>query len=205
MAAYSQNAIENLVPQPRQAYTRYIYSGIFSLDAGERIYLFEEAQGRAAAEYLNERLRQLEVDTLEFITISSPDDVDNGVVISTPMFHVNRMFAETPDQKIEVTADYPGPGGYVADIMPGRVILAGSDVAGTFNAVNTFLQLLKHSQNNNMVFPARVVDAPVWRERWQIAETDITNDDDFAGLKDMISNSSFFKINKIVLDDKNLG
>jgi hypothetical protein len=195
----------DLAPQPRQAYQRAIYSGIFVLTPETKIYLFEHDPAQIQAEYLNEFLRSLQADTLEFEYIDSYEDVGNGIFLTKPNYHVNKLFDEMPDQKIQVSTDYPGAEGYILDVMPAGVIIAGSDYQGVFHGINTFLQLLKNSQNNNMVFPCRVVDAPRWPNRWQVAGADISEDEEMQQLKTLIANASFYKMNGIVFDESSLG
>ncbi len=63
---------------------------------------------------------------------------------------------------VPMTDKYPGPEGYVLDITPNYILVAGHDSSGVFYGVQSLLQLFENSSGNNLseLRSVTVVDYP---------------------------------------------
>lgn len=193
--------VENIVPKPQQAYTRETISAIFSLNDNAVIYLSSDNPRYETAYFLNKTLRDLDIDTLEISMWGPTDTLLNGIVLTMPGPFISDLFSLVPDQKIDVTAQYPGAEGYVLDVLPSQVIIAGSDEEGIINGIRTFVQLFNPFSGNNYIQACRVVDAPDYPIRWAYYTTNVLVDNSTPKAKSIWKTASDYKLNGIQLND----
>ncbi len=61
---------------------------------------------------------------------------------------------------LTVTDNYPGSEGYVLDVNPDYVLIAGHDTSGTFYGVQSLIQLIYREKNDLKFKPATIIDYP---------------------------------------------
>ncbi len=89
-------------------------------------------------------------------TVISPG---TRVIIAGPISNplIKRAVAE---RKLRITAQDPGPEGYLIDVTPDRVIVAGSDDAGAFYGLQSLRQLMRRNGKQVEITGASVRDWP---------------------------------------------
>ena len=164
--ARAQAVLDSLYPPPRQAYVRPQYSAVFSVHPSHRLFLDPRQPAREYAAIVNARLRSRGLDTLAVRTWRPGDTARTGIVLGVGGDVVDSLLARVPDQPIRVTRAYPGAEGYVLDVMPRRVIIAGSDERGLYYGIDSFFQLLDAGIDGKSIRACRVVDVPEFPLRW---------------------------------------
>ncbi len=203
---FAQSDIENIVPHPRQAYERPQYSELFTIQSNMKINVDPGNPATIQALEFNRLLRERGIDTLEIISwdeagINKPAiilDVSDGDVNDN---FINDILADVPDQKIEVTASYPGPEGYVLDIMPTQMIIAGSDASGLHYGINSFFQLLDAGSGDRSAAACRVIDTPEFPVRWFYYSTNVYVGDNITTAKNIWGQASDLRFNGVALAD----
>lgn len=170
--AQAQTDFSLLHPQPRVAYSRF-FSAVYEPWPGQRILLDPARPMYAEAARINAFLRERGKDTLEVKLYEEADSLETGVVLGVCSPVVNALLATLPDQRIAVSAEYPGAEGYVFDVLPWRVLINGSDEAGLAYGVDTFLKLLYPTPQWWGLEPCRIVDAPEFPIRWFYHSTNL--------------------------------
>ncbi|MBM2815421.1 MAG: putative glycosyl hydrolase [Ignavibacteria bacterium] len=198
---FSQQGLENLVPKPRQAYIREVFSATFAISKNKKIYLDSEAPDYAAAYELNAGLRKLQLDTLQYTLLTSEDTIINGIALGENSSRINQLFQKIPDQKIAVTKDFPGAEGYVIDVMPQQVIIAGCDRNGLHYGITSFLQLFGSAGVKNQIFACRIIDAPQFKNRWMMYSMNFQVPAQTTLAKQYWSEAALYKMNGINVND----
>ncbi|OGU14241.1 MAG: hypothetical protein A2X61_16635 [Ignavibacteria bacterium GWB2_35_12] len=192
---------EEIIPKPRQAYVRMIYSGVFFLDTNKRIYLNPLQPALKNAQEFNYELSLRGIDTLEYAYWSDSDTLLNGVVLGFTEPIINQLFSHIPDQKVEISSSYPGAEGYVLDILPAQAIIAGCDTIGLHYGINTFFQLFDKQSVSQALFACRVVDAPEFPIRWFYYPNNHYVGANITRAKTIWEEASSYKLNGMLLTD----
>lgn len=144
-----------LIPQPREM---QVERGNFRITSNLEIVLLPApaADDRATAENLAEELKAIA-------------NVDVAVVSSVPDAHTPAIVLGRLQQPsmtnllnaVGVSGSGIGDQGFVLDVTPTRVVLAGKDAAGLFYAVQTLKQLLVGGAQDAEILGVRIRDWPV--------------------------------------------
>jgi hypothetical protein len=170
---HAQTLLDSLHPQPRQAYVRMEYSAIFMPSPAHRILLDPAQPAWDAARALNAGLRGKGLDTMAVAVWTDADSLTPGIALGVHADFINNFLQKVPDQFLQITATYPGPEGYVVDVMPMRALISGSDEAGMCYGVDTFLKLLWPKVPWWGLQACRIVDAPEFPVRWFYYPTNV--------------------------------
>ncbi|TAL67324.1 MAG: T9SS type A sorting domain-containing protein [Bacteroidetes bacterium] len=192
---------EEIVPKPRQAYVRLVYSAVFFFDSTKKIYLNPQLPALRQAQEFNQELRLRGIDTLEYSYWSDADTLLNGVVLGYTESFINNLFYHIPDQKVEISETYPGKEGYILDIMAQQAIIAGCDTNGLHYGINTFFQLLDKQSVSNGIYLCRVVDAPEFPIRWFYYPNNHYVGANITKAKTIWQEASSYKLNGLLLAD----
>lgn len=192
--------VEDIVPKPRQAYNRLIYSTPFTINNKTKIFLDPENPQFLYAYKINSLLKNKNIDTLEIKFWNSGDTILNGIIISLYCSFINNLFVHIPDQRVAISSDYPGKSGYILDVLPNQVIISGSDEIGIDYCINTFIQLLDN-ENNPSILPCRVIDVPEFPVRWFYYPTNILIGDNINKAKKIWDEAVSYKLNGVCLSD----
>ncbi|NOZ20894.1 MAG: family 20 glycosylhydrolase [Planctomycetes bacterium] len=119
---------------------------------------------RRAAELLAEELRDYHRTTVPVIGHSQAKEGDGLIVLGRSDINplAKSLLAEWGQQ---VTQKDPGPEGYVLEVRPGKVIVAGSDARGTWYGVQALVQLLRWRDDRLTIPCVRIRDWPAFRKR----------------------------------------
>ncbi len=199
-SAQAQTRLENLHPQPRQAYLRF-FSAVFYPGPGQDILLDPDSPAYGEAARINAFLRGKSVDTLRVRLWSQADTLETGIYLGVRSAFINSMFEALPDQPVQSSATYPGPEGYVFDAMPMRVLINGSDEAGLSYGVHTLLQLLFPVSGWWGLEACRIVDAPEFPIRWMYQATNILVGTNVTAAKQLWDEALKHRINGVHLND----
>ncbi len=144
-----------LIPQPREL---QVQRENFKITSNLEIVLLplQVAEDRSAAESLTDVLKT--VTQADFAIVSSVP------AATTPTIVLGRL--EQPSMKELLDArglntSGIGEQGYVLDITPNRVLVAGKDAAGLFYGVETISQLLVGDAQNAEILGVQIRDWPV--------------------------------------------
>jgi len=117
-----------------------------------------------AARELNEELTAWGVAPLEVVRAAEEDAtagslLHNAVLLGEPALNpaVARALAQGG---LRVTAQDPGPEGYVLEVAPDRIVAAGADRRGTYYAVQTLRQLIHREGSRLLARGAMIRDWP---------------------------------------------
>jgi hypothetical protein len=198
--SYAQQNFDYLVPKPRVAYIREVYSGLFFL-SNKIIYLNPKNPAYRQAYELNQGLRNRSLDTLSIDYWNEADTLVNGIVLGTADSFINKLFEYIPDQPISISDTYPGKEGYILDVFPTQAIIAGCDGTGLHYGINTFLQLLDSMRNDRTLFACRIVDAPEYPVRWFYYPNNHLVDANIDKAKKIWLEAASYKLNGLLLTD----
>jgi hypothetical protein len=198
--ARAQTDFSLLRPQPRQAYYRFS-SAVYEPNAGQHIFLDPARPMHGAAAVINAFLRSKGKDTLAVKLYEEADSMETGVVLGICSAVVNRMLARFDDQHVEVTVDFPGSEGYVFDAIPWRILISGSDEAGLYYGVDTFLKLLYPSPQWWGLEACRIVDKPEFPVRWFYQSTNALVGGNITAAKALWDRAIAVRLNGVHLND----
>ncbi|MFZ1729305.1 MAG: glycoside hydrolase family 20 zincin-like fold domain-containing protein [Bacteroidota bacterium] len=198
--ASAQTDFSLLHPQPRQAYYRFL-SAVYEPNAGQHIFLDPAQPMYGAAAVINAFLREKGKDTLAVKLYEEADSMETGVCLGVRSAIVNRMLASLWEQPVQVTADFPGAEGYVFDAIPWRILINGSDEAGLFYGVDTFLKLLYPTPQWWGLEACRIVDKPEFPVRWFYQATNIQVGSNVTAAKALWDRALKSRLNGVHLND----
>ncbi len=198
--ALAQTDFSLLQPQPRQAYYRFS-SAVYEPNPGQHIFLDPAQPMYGAAAVINAFLREKGIDTLAVKLYEEADSMETGIVLGVRSAVVNRMLARFDDQFVQVTTDFPGSEGYVLDAIPWRVLISGSDEAGLYYGVDTFLKLLYPTQQWWGLEACRIIDKPEFPVRWFYHSTNILVGDNVTAAKALWDRAAAVRLNGVHLND----
>ncbi|MBE0645738.1 MAG: hypothetical protein IH600_16785 [Bacteroidetes bacterium] len=198
--AGAQTDFSMLHPQPRQAYYRF-FSAVYEPNPGQHIFLDPAQPMHGAAAVINAFLREKGKDTLAVNLYEEADSLESGVFIGVRSEVVNRILASMPDQRVQVTVDFPGPEGYVFDAIPWRILINGSDEAGLFYGVDTFLKLLYPTPGWWGLEACRIVDKPEFTIRWFYHSTNVLVGNNITAAKSLWDRALRSRLNGVHLTD----
>ncbi len=143
-----------LIPQPREVQTK---AANFPVTSDLQIVLLPDfaERDRSAAESLAEELAQV---TQHEFSISSPVQVPSGPAILLGSLTQGAMAKLLSERGISTSGI--GDQGYVLDVAPGQILVAGKDSDGLFNGVQTLRQLVAGEGAEAVILGARVRDWP---------------------------------------------
>ena len=143
-----------LIPQPREVQTK---AATFAVTSDLQIVLLPGfAEGdRSAAKSIQEELAQV---THQEYGISSPVEVPSGPAILLGSFTQGTMAKLLAERGISTAGI--GEQGYVLDVAPGQILVAGKDSDGLFYGVQTLRQLVVGEGGEAAILSARVRDWP---------------------------------------------
>jgi len=196
-----QTLLDSLKPQPRQAYVRWYFSAVFTPAPPVEIYIDPAQPVWQAAEEMNASLRKKGKDTLHVRFWSESDTSTAGIFLGTHCSFLNKQLQVFREHRIEVTATYPGPEGYVLDALTTRVSVIGCDIAGLMYGVNTLSQLLYPTQQWWGLNSCRIVDAPEMPKRWVYYSTNMQVGANITKAKTVWSEAARYKMNGVQLND----
>ena len=152
-----------VVPQPQQMER---LDGEFVAGPRTRIVVGDKATevDRRGAERLAEELRDYHRVRVPIVRASEATGATGAIVIGRPGVNA-RSEAVLASLREQVTADKPGPEGYFLQVRPDSVLVAGSDVRGTWYGVQTLLQLLKRRDSRLVIPCVRIRDWPRFSKR----------------------------------------
>ncbi len=152
-----------IAPQPQELRVR---EGEFTLKPGTQIVVGVNAseEDRRAAARLAEEVRDYFLVKLEIVTEREPGNAPPAIFIGRPAANA-RLAALLDARGIRVDATTPGPEGYVLDVRPDAIALAGSDPAGTWYGVQTLLEASRWHEGRLAVPGLTVRDWPEFEVR----------------------------------------
>lgn len=196
----AQTDFSLLQPQPRQAYYRFL-SAVYEPNAGQRIFLDPAQPMYGEAATINAFLREKGKDTLGVKLYEEADSMETGVHLGVRSAIINRILDAMEEQHAQVTADYPGPEGYVFDAIPWRILINGSDEAGLGYGVDTFLKLLYPKEQWWGLEACRIVDKPEFPIRWFYQATNVLVGDNVTAAKALWDRALRSRLNGVHLND----
>jgi hypothetical protein len=143
-----------LIPQPRELQTK---AASFPVTSDLQIVLlpgFAE-RDRSAAESLEDELEQV---TQHKFSISSPTQLPSGPAILLGSLTQGAMAKLLGERGISTSGI--GDQGYVLDVAPDQILVAGKDSDGLFYGVQTLRQLVVGEGTEGVILGARVRDWP---------------------------------------------
>jgi hypothetical protein len=201
---FSQPVIEQLIPKPRQAYTRQRGKEMlipFIFDTTKYIYLNQQFPDFRTAGLLNDKLRELGLDTLRYKFRDKNDTMISGITFGINDSYIYSLFNHTADWQIDFTSNYPGNEGYILDITPSQILISASDKDGIFWSIVTLAQLIKAGGSSGNLTPCRIVDAPEFPVRWFYYTTNFQVGNNVINAMKIWKQASDLKLNGANLND----
>lgn len=186
--------LANVHPRPKVSFLK---TGVFTLDSSTTLLLPNAMTSTTsqAADFLIREVKQ----RLGIALIPGTLDTYHGEkAIVLGEFNTSPMIPSILKTITPPGEEPPKAQGYVLDIMPDRVLLAGADSNGTFNSVSTFLQLLNP---NRRMAAVHILDWPDYPVRWIYAQHYSRNGQVLGELKHLTDSMKYYKINGIVHAD----
>lgn len=117
------------------------------------------ARKRVEPAVINRAVTGTGMAALEVVALPELGGMTNVIVLGDDHRMLDSLMASVG---LTFTAQYPGPEGYVLDVAPDRVIVAGHDSSGTFYGVQSLVQLLKQAESPDQpeVPAVTIVDYP---------------------------------------------
>lgn len=200
-STFAQYPLSILVPQPKQGYIRDNFTGVFKVTNVMKLYLNPDKPAYRQAFEFNKELRKRYIDTLKYTFLKETDFIIDGIALGFDDELLNNLLAKIPEQNISVNSDYPGREGYLLDIIPQQVIIAGSDEQGLHYGILTFFQLLDKLFKDKSILPLRIIDAPDFPIRWVYYPTNFLVGANIDKLKPIWSNCADMKLNGMLTGD----
>lgn len=191
LAALAQEP--QLIPQPREVQTT---SGWFEVKPETEIVLSTTAaaEDRFAAESLQEEIKEA--------TGRRPPAVVSSPSTQSPAIYLERFgdsLASSMLSSAAMRTEGIGEQGYVLDVTPARIIVAGKDAAGLFYGVQTLRQLVYATDQGARIPGVRVRDWPSLAYRGtqvDMARGPVPN---LAYLKRIVRTIAEFKLNELFM------
>lgn len=195
----SAQVLESLVPQPRQAY-QYFTSAVFTPN-GQPLLLDPASPAWSEASLLNAELRKRNIDTLVTRLWTEADSTESAFWLGVRSPMLNRIQNQINVHRVDVTSTYPGPEGYLLDVIPMRAVLNASDEMGLRYGINTFIQLIDRVPGLWHVEGLRIVDAPEFTKRWLYYSTNIQVGSNITRAKNIWNDALRWRLNGVQLND----
>ncbi len=197
---YGQVNKQKISPQPREYYERLEFSAVFTINNNSGIVLESSRKLEKFAYILNNDLRLAGKDTLQIYYDTPPSEITRPIYLGIRSTKLNNMINKREEFNVTVTENYPGPEGYIIDIMPMNCTINASDSAGLYFGIKTFVQLVKKSDGNN-IFACRIVDAPEFPIRWVYYPMNFLVDANVVKTKTQWQQFSDLKLNGAICGD----
>ncbi len=205
---FAQSYFENIIPRPRQAYVKPMYSASFTIIGEMKIYISPDNPAIIQALEFNRLLRDRGLDTLEIVAWEDVERTEPRIILGisddSNDNYINDVLDNVPARKIEVSLNYPGPEGYILDVIPAQMIIAGCDASGLHYGINSFFQLLDTSPGGRSVAACRIIDAPEFPIRWFYYSTNVYVGENITKAKDVWKTASDLRLNGVALADSKL-
>ena len=202
-ASYAQslNLLTGLHPRPQSS---YFLSGASPAGVNKSWHIvydvFARNQGtmRSIA-YLQRNLKSLVGDTLDLIAYDStvPGPRPNSLVIIVG--EVNSNFIQSELSQLPIRDSLMRLESYTLDVNTNRILLAGADTNGTFNAVATLLQLLEGS--GNTIPSLHIYDWPDYPIRWVFSGHNLILPSQISALETIEDTMAAHKLNGLQQND----
>ena len=181
-----------LIPQPREV---KVNTEGFRVSPDLQIILLSPTdEDRYAAESLQEELHNVTGQTYPIAL--------KGVSAGKTAIFLGRLDQTSMQAMLEargINSDGIGAQGYVLDVAPGRVFVAGKDSAGLFYGVQTLCQLIVDSGQNTTILGARVRDWPALLYRGTQVDLSRGPVPKLSYLKRIVHTVAEFKLNQLYM------
>ncbi|OGV46078.1 MAG: hypothetical protein A2017_03960 [Lentisphaerae bacterium GWF2_44_16] len=157
------NAAPDLVPMPKS----YEQTGGNFICDNKTIYIEKgNRQCEIAADEIVKKIKELSGTPGEVKAVGKTSD--SGIYI-LPCSNSSAQ-SLIKEFSLKITAEDPGPQGYIIHTSPERLIIIGSDNIGTLYGAMTFCQMLEKSVKNGVqIISADVYDKPDYRYRSEMS------------------------------------
>lgn len=193
-ASYAQQSstLAGLHPRPKVSY--FHSTTAFAITPTTPILVSDTASGQAL-DYLERMLQQTLGYTLAPFRGTFPQGIAGAIYLgeagSYPALDSALGAALAPGETM------PPAEGYVFDVSQNGILLAGTDMNGTFNSISTFAQLLKDS-----TLPmAHINDWPDYPIRWVFSGHNLIEQSQIAALETIEDTMAAHKLNGLQQND----
>ena len=155
--------IPDMVPMPK----RYRQTGgLFGLDEKSIFFQKGDRQGEIAADEIKRRILELGGRAGEIKPVS--DVAAAGIYVLPVTGAAASRLVETLD--LTITADDPGPQGYIIETGPDRLMIVGSDSVGSLYGAMTLRQMMVGQAGGGVsIAAAQVYDRPDYHYRGAVS------------------------------------
>lgn len=186
--------LPDLVPRPQGI----IYKGAgFTITDGTRVVFGDDLRSDDVIVPLSRALRALGVQPR---FLPAPEDPAGGDLIAVGTRQGRAVDRLCRERGLEVSADYPGPEGYVIDVAPDGIVVVGSDTAGAFYGVLTLAQMIEKGRSP-AVEGVTICDRPDLRMRILFLATNLLVDKNVDDAVALVQRAAGYKMNRLFLSD----
>ncbi|MDP4229758.1 MAG: glycoside hydrolase family 20 zincin-like fold domain-containing protein [Bacteroidota bacterium] len=189
--------VNSIYPYPKAAWNKV---GVFTITDTTKLVIPDvpTPAESAAIEALQSDINNLEGFKLSIISIANYSG--SGAIVlgrwnSSALLRAHLKGAMPPGENI------PPEEGYLLDIGPSELIVAGSDSVGVFNAVTTLNQLFNSSGSTITIGCAHVWDYPDYQARWVFSGHNLLVASQVKALEAIADTMALYKLNGIQQND----
>jgi hypothetical protein len=186
--------LPDLVPRPQGVLYKGAGAG-FTVTDGTRV-LFGDRSGDLIAPLT----RAFQAVGVRPRLLPASEDPAGGDLIAVGTRQDRAVDRLCRERGLDVSADYPGPEGYVIDVAPDGVVVAGSDSAGAFYGALTLAQTLEKG-GSAVLEGVTVCDRPDLRMRVLFMMRNLLVDQNVDNAVALIQRATYAKMNRLFLSD----
>jgi Glycosyl hydrolase family 20, domain 2/Secretion system C-terminal sorting domain len=190
--AQQSSTLANLHPRPKVSCFRS--AGTFAITPTTPILICDTASVQAL-DYLERLLQQTLGYSLAPFRGNFPHGISNAIYLGEAGSYP--ALDSALDGSLASGETIPPAEGYVMDVSPNGIVLAGTDPNGTFNSISTFVQLLKDS-----TLPiVHINDWPDYPIRWVFSTHNLIEQSQISALETIEDTMAAHKLNGLQQND----
>jgi hypothetical protein len=189
--------VSSIYPYPKAAWNK---PGQFTINAATTIMISQDINlydDSFIADALQAAIKKVTGYTLQI----GGNFTSSGNVIQIGEIYTNIPLQNGVKYVSPLGEPTPAANGYVIDISPTGILLAGSDQQGTMNALTSFIQLFNVSGQTISVSNAHVWDYPDYPDRWVFSGHNLLVGSQLSALEAIADTMSLYKLNGIQQND----
>ncbi len=149
-----------VVPHPQEIQPKEGQESFVINQETRVVYTQSISTKRTEVELLKAFLLQHGIDTSEVVSAPRPLVINNSIIVGEINEGTGTIDSLISSKGLHLSPTYPGPEGYVIDVSPDHVLVAGHDSSGTFYGMQSLMQLTFREADLLKIRAVTIIDYP---------------------------------------------